>query len=80
VGAGVTVTGALKEDPEFPELGVGVPRVVVVVPRTAEVQFASRFPTLIEPKPVARSYPVTAVKAGFPWVILPLGGFGGFAL
>ena len=80
VGVGETVTEAVNVDPEFPEVGFGVPSVVVVAVRTAEVQLAKRFATLIEPSPVARSYPLTAVKPGFPSVTEPFGAFGGFAL
>jgi hypothetical protein len=79
VGVGETVTEAVNVDPEFPEVGLGVPSVVVVAVRTAEVQLPKRFATLIEPSPVARSYPLTAVKPGFPSVT-PFGAFGGFTL
>jgi hypothetical protein len=65
VGVGVTVTLAVKVWPEgVPPLGLA--SVVVVVVRIIELQRVSRFPTLIDPSPVARSYPVPAVYAGFP--------------
>jgi hypothetical protein len=63
---GATLTGTVKLWPEVPDDVLSAPIVVVVVVRTAEVQFVSRFATLIEPNPVARSYPDTALNAGFP--------------
>ena len=56
-GAGETVTVAVKVDPEG-EPPLGLAKVVVVAVRMAEVHLANKFPTLIDPIPVAKSYPV----------------------
>ena len=63
---GETLTGTVNFWPEVPDDVLSVPIDVLVAVRVAEVQFARRFPTLIEPNPVAKSYPVTALNAGFP--------------
>jgi hypothetical protein len=62
---GATLTVAVKFCPDgVPPLGLV--SVVVVVVRMAEVHLLSRFVTLIEPKPVDRSYPVADTNAGVP--------------
>jgi hypothetical protein len=56
VGAGETVTVTLNVlDPLVPDAGLGMPKLVVVAVRLALLQLFSKFATLMEPKPVARS-------------------------
>jgi len=63
---GETLTGTEKFCPEVPDDVLSVPIDVLVAVLTAEVHFAKRLATLIEPSPVARSYPVPALNAGLP--------------
>ena len=58
-GVGETETVAVKLEPDG-EPPVGFEIEVVVAVRTAEVHFASKLPTLMEPRPVAKSYFVVA--------------------
>jgi hypothetical protein len=69
LGVGVTVALAVNVVPE------GVPplafvSVVVDGVRVIELHRFSRFATLIDPSPVARSYPCTAWNAGLPCSVL----------
>src|SRR4029077_5283692 len=66
---GVTFTVAVNAAPPG-EPPVAVVTVVVVAVRIALLQLVSRFPTLIVPNPVAKSYPGTAWNAGFPLSLL----------
>lgn len=62
----VTVTGTLKLWPEVTVVPLGVPSVVVVDARETVLHFVRRFPTLMEPRPVAKSYFFEALNAGVP--------------
>ena len=62
-GAGATAIVAVKFVPEG-EPPLGAERVVTVAVRMAEVHFVNKFPTLMEPNPVAKSYFVVDWKAG----------------